>query len=118
MITLLKNYSYENILNKILLLFILNATDIVFTLILLNSGFCLEANPFMVNIVQSPLKSFIFKIILPAILLMYLTIRLKKANNHQLKVSNVLINIMTIFYLTINIFHLIWLSTLVFLVLL
>ena len=33
---------------------------------------------------------------------------IKKANNH-LKVSNILINIMTIFYFIVNVFHLLWL---------
>jgi hypothetical protein len=51
MIAFIKNYSLDNIKNKLLMLYILNVTDIVFTLLLLSTGFYMEANGLMSNAV-------------------------------------------------------------------
>lgn len=112
MIAFIKNYDFENIRNKLLILYLLNVTDIIFTLLLLDSGYFIELNPFMVNAVQNPASSFILKLLLPAVLLVYLFLRIRKATDHQLKVSNVIINIATAAYVFINVSHLIWFSLL------
>lgn len=107
MITFIKNYSIENIKNKLILLYILNVTDIIFTLLLLSTGYYIEANLFMVKTVQSLITSFILKVILPATLLLYLYMRIQKATNLQLKKVNFAVNILTVFYVLINTSHLI-----------
>ncbi|MGH4122866.1 MAG: DUF5658 family protein [Clostridium sp.] len=67
----------------------------------------MEANRLMINAVQSASASFILKILLPAVLLLYICIRMKKANETQLKQSNIILNIITGVYIIINISHLI-----------
>lgn len=62
----------------------------------------------MVKAVESIPLSFVLKILLPAVLLFYLYIRMKKANEKQLKKSNTVINIAIAFYTLINISHLIY----------
>ncbi|MBZ9689108.1 DUF5658 family protein [Clostridium estertheticum] len=104
----IKAYTYENIKYKLLILYLLNVTDILFTLLLLSTGLFMEANLLMVNAVQSVSASFILKIVLPAVLLLYIYIRMKKASETQLKQSNIILNIITGVYIIINFSHLIW----------
>lgn len=108
MITFIKNYSLDNIKYKLLILYILNVTDIIFTLLLLNTGLYIEANTLMTGAVQNPMAGFTLKVVLPAAMLFYLYIRMQKANNTQLKISNVIINIAAFLYALINTSHLIW----------
>lgn len=108
LITFIKTYTLENIKRKLLILYLLNVTDICFTLLLLSTGLFMEANLLMERAVQSLSTSFILKIVLPATLLFYLYIRMKNASEKQLKQSNIVINIATAVYTIINIFHLIW----------
>lgn len=104
------NYSLENIKHKLLILYLLNVTDIIFTLLLLSTGLFIEANVLMAKAVDSLFASFILKFILPAALISYLYIRMKKASENQLKRSNIVLNAATAVYALINIFHLIYLS--------
>ncbi|MBU3189348.1 hypothetical protein KPL51_07225 [Clostridium bowmanii] len=108
MMLFIKTYTYENIKYKLLILYLLNVTDILFTVLLLSTGLFAEANFLMVKAIQSPSTSFILKIVLPAVLLLYIYIRMKNASELQLKQSNIILNIITGVYILINIFHLIW----------
>lgn len=114
MITFIKNFSLENIKFKLIVLYLLNITDIIFTVLLLGTGFYMEANSLMVDAVQSPSASFILKVLLPALLLVFLYIRMKKATETQLKKSNIVINIAISIYTLVNISHLVWFSLLPF----
>lgn len=82
--------------------------DVIFTLLLLNTGFYREANFFMIKIVQNTSLSLLLKIILPAVLLIIIYSRMKEAADHQLKISNYFINGITIFYVLINISHFVY----------
>lgn len=86
----IKNYSLHNIRNKLLALYMLNVTDIIFTILLLNTGFYMEANSLVSKLLQSPLLSLISKIVLPAVLFMFIYDRMRKATDRQLKQSNLL----------------------------
>ncbi len=112
MITFIKSYELITIRKKLILLYLLNVTDILFTLALLQTGFFTEANIFMVNAVQSPIASFLLKIILPAGLLYYLYRRICQSDASQMKVSNIGINISLTIYALVNLTHLIWLGLL------
>ncbi|WP_367303032.1 DUF5658 family protein [Clostridium baratii] len=46
------------------LLYFLNVTDIIFTLLLLQTGMFKEGNRVMVNIVENPTLSFIVKVVI------------------------------------------------------
>lgn len=108
MITFIKNYEIEAIKKKFILLYLLNVTDIIFTLLLLQTGFFAEANFFMVKAVSSPLASVMIKVILPAILLFYIYHRIKTANLDQLKAANIAVNISLSLYTFVNLTHLVW----------
>lgn len=114
MIAFLKKYDFEIVKKKLILLYLLNISDIIFTLILLNTGFYMEVNFLMKTAVQNPLASFALKAILPGILIIYLFIRMQKATDKQLKQSNFIINCAIIIYLLINISHLLWVALLLF----
>lgn len=102
------NYSLKNIKFKLLILYMLNIMDIIFTLLLLNTGFYREGNFLMLKVVQNTSVSLLLKIILPAVLLIIIYSRMKKAADYQLKISNYFINGITIFYVLINVLHFVY----------
>ena len=108
MIEFIKDYSLNNIKNKLAFLYILNLTDIIFTIILVNTGYYFEANFLMAGVIENYSASFLIKVILPAILLLYLYFRMQKATEYQLRVSNILISCAVGLYATINAFHILW----------
>ncbi len=114
MITFIKNYNLEIIRRKLILLYILNVTDIIFTLMLLQTGFFSEVNIFMVNAVESPVLSLLLKVILPAGLLFYLYKRICTSDNSGLRATNIGINISLTIYALVNITHLVWVLLLPF----
>lgn len=114
MIALLKKYDLAAVKTKFFIIYILNVTDICFTLYLLSSKMFVEANIFMKPIVQNYGESILLKAIIPLILLYVLFIRMKSATTSQLLVSNKIINVCMIFYLGINMFHVLWVTILLF----
>ncbi len=112
MITFMKSCELTNIRKKLILLYLLNVTDILFTLGLLQTGFFSEVNIFMVHAVQSPLASFLLKILLPAGLLYYLYRKSCQSDGAGMKATNIGINISLSIYVLVNLTHLIWLALL------
>ena len=117
MITFIKNYDLSSIKKKFILLYLLNVTDIIFTLLLLRTGYFQEVNIFMIKAVQSPTLSLVLKILLPAAILLYLYYRTKSSDDSQLKVSNIALNISLTIYIVVNITHVIWVALLPFFIL-
>ena len=112
MITFIRKYEIETIKKKFILLYLLNVTDIIFTLLLLQTGYFAEANILMIKAVSSPLASILIKVVVPALLLIYIYHRMKAANPLQLKAANVAINISLSIYTFVNLTHLVWVSLL------
>jgi len=112
MITFIKKYEIETIKKKFILLYLLNVTDIIFTMLLLQTGYFAEANILMIKAVTSPLASILIKVIVPALLLVYIYYRMKSASSQQLKAANIAINIAVSIYTVVNLSHLIWVSLL------
>ncbi|AKL96004.1 hypothetical protein CACET_c25590 [Clostridium aceticum] len=110
--TFIKNCSLESIKSKLLILYLLNVTDIIFTLLLLRTGLYIEINAFMASVVESPIASLLLKIILPAVLLIMIYFRIQKATAEQLKKSNLLISGAIAVYALINLSHLLWFAIL------
>ena len=106
------DYSLENIKTKLILLYFLNVSDLLLTLLLLSTGFYFEANILMAEVIKSTAATLFIKLILPAILLATLYMRIKKATNKQRRISNYVINPVAILYIIINIFHFIGFSIL------
>lgn len=115
MIDFMKNYSLENIRNKLLILYVLNVADIIFTILLLNTGFYIEANIFMSKALENPFIGLMLKVILPALLFVFIYFRIQKATAHQLRKSNFFINGAIAFYTFLNMTHIIWVSILPYL---
>lgn len=92
---------------KFLVLYLLNVFDIVFTLVFLSTDNFIELNPFMKNIVSNSSLAISVKTIIPAILLGFLAIRIEKANEKQIKITNYITNIIVIIYTAINFMHII-----------
>jgi hypothetical protein len=116
MISFIKNNSLEIIKKKLLLLYLFNVTDIIFTVLLLQTGYFAEVNILMVSVVQNPIISILLKVILPALLLYHLYRQLIDADDEQLKVSNIAVNISLSVYTLVNISHLVWTGMLPFLI--
>jgi hypothetical protein len=93
---------------KFIIIYLLNVSDIIVTLLLLQTGVFVEGNVFMRGIVESRTVSFIFKIGFPLLLLYIIYKRISTATEKQLAVGNTLINGCLIFYALINISHLVW----------
>lgn len=108
----IKDYSLKNLKNKLIILYILNVTDIIFTLLLLFTCFYMEVNPLIAKALKDPVSGLLLKIVLPAILLILVFSRMQRATEQQLKKSNYLINGVTAFYALINAFHLVWIAIL------
>lgn len=108
MITFFRNYTLTHVRNKLIAIYILNVLDIFFTLYLKSTGFFMEANPFMAIFIDNTIFTLALKIILPAALVIYIYIRIRKATELQLKNSNYFILAILFIYTCINILHLIW----------
>lgn len=106
--SLLKLKDLNLIGKKLIIMYILNVSDIIFTIFLVNTGMFLEANAFMAPLVNNEqLLVIMIKIVIPLILLLVVYQRMKKASEKQLYQSNILINGMFIFYVLVNITHVI-----------
>ncbi|MBH1941789.1 hypothetical protein I5677_12875 [Mobilitalea sibirica] len=108
MIAFIKNSTLDSIKKKLFILYLLNVTDIIFTLLLLQTGYFAEVNILMVNAVKSPFASFMLKIILPALLLYYLYRKICISDTSQLRAANIGINISLTLYTLVNLSHLVW----------
>lgn len=111
---LLKQSSYHCFKIKFITLYLLNVTDILFTIFLLSTGLFEEGNFLMDKMLTNKNFALLFKILIPAILLIYIYIRMASASDEQLKYANVLIKICIILYFIINITHIIWTFTFLF----
>ncbi len=115
MITFIKSNSLEIMRKKLVLLYALNISDILFTLFLLQTGYFKEVNILMAGAVKNPAVSLMLKIIIPALLLYYMYRQQLSAEEEQRKASNVAVNISLSIYCFVNITHLVWLAVLPFL---
>jgi hypothetical protein len=107
---LLKSCSHTDIRNKMILVYLLNVTDIIFTLILCSTGCFMEANPLVAVFTSNSIAAILVKAALPALLLGYLYVRMKKASPEQLKKANTAVVLLMIVYALINISHITWLT--------
>lgn len=111
-LNLFKKYDLETIKHKFIIIYLLNTSDIFFTLLLLRTGKFYEGNAFMRTIVNNETVSVILKLGAPIVLLYVIFVRMKAAADKQLLKANILINACTILYAAINFSHLFWLTSL------
>lgn len=108
MVAFIKNYSLPVIKKKFILLYLLNVADIIFTLLLLQTGYFHEVNILMAKLLNNPPVSLLLKIFLPAVLLIYLYNQIKEEDSSQLRASNIAVNISLTIYTLVNLSHLVW----------
>lgn len=108
MIAFIKDHNLTNIRKKLIILYLLNVSDIVFTLALLQTGLFREINIFMINAVENTMLSIIMKIIFPAGLLYYLYKRVSLSDKEQLHAANIGLIISLTLYLLVNLSHILW----------
>lgn len=101
----LNSHSLKTFKTKFIILYLLNITDVIFTILLLQTGYYREINYLMIKAVSNPPIAITIKTIIPATLLIYIYIRIKNATLNQLKKSNILVNVVLIFYGAINYLH-------------
>lgn len=102
----LRRYSAKALLRPfMLLLYILNVTDLFFTKFLLNTGLFFEANPIMAMALQSFFAVFTLKLALPALLLAYLDYRTAKADERTARVVFWALFAMITVYLAVMLLH-------------
>lgn len=112
LITFIKAHNLTNIRKKLILLYFLNVSDLIFTLALLETGFFREVNIFMVNAVENPFVSIVLKVVFPAGLFYYLYKRIRLSDASQLKATNIGLLISLTLYSFVNISHLVWVALL------
>jgi hypothetical protein len=107
---LLKNSDLNSTKGKLITLYLLNVSDIIFTILLVNTGMFIEANLIMAPLIyNNQLLSLLIKIVAPFFLLLCLFYRMRKgATSKQLFQANIIITLSVLFYGIINVFHVIW----------
>lgn len=115
MIAFLRRNSLLSIKKKIIILYVLNVTDIIFTLVLLQTGFFREVNVFMIKAVENAWLGFGIKVIVPALLLSHLYKMIRDSDDGALRISNISINIALGIYAVVNLSHILWTAILPFL---
>ena len=108
MFQFIKQSSLSTIKIKLIILYILNISDILLTLILVRTGLIIEANPVMASIIENSFATFFVKGIIPALLFIYLYYRLQSATPKMIKLTNRCIFVLLRFYFIINCLHLLW----------
>lgn len=94
--------------SRIIIIYALNVSDYIFTLILIQSGMFQEVNP----ILSMPINNFwgfVLKCIVPFVLLLYLRHRFRDASERQIKPIKYILDFTIGIYAIINIFHICWL---------
>ncbi len=94
---------------RLILLYALNVSDYLFTLVLISSGLFVEANPLMIPCIGN-ISGFMIKCILPLALLMTVHIRLCLHGTKYPAAVRMLLNGIIVYYGAINAMHVFWLS--------
>jgi len=87
---------------------ILNFTDMVLTYIGVTTGHAIEINPFMVKYVNNIYSMIVLKVMVPVTVAAYLYYRQLRSEISKFKIKKKLLNICMYAYILININHLIW----------
>lgn len=93
-----------------LMLYLLNLTDLLFTRFLLNTGLFFEANPIMAEILQNRTSVFTIKLLLPALLMAYLDYRTARADEKTAKVVFWVVAALNSVYIFVMALHIVLLS--------
>ena len=104
-LNILRRHNLQSLRIKFIAIYLLNVADIVFTLILLSTGQFIEANGVMRYMIENEVLSIGIKVVIPLVLFLILNIRIQKATERQLIISNTITNYCLIVYAIINVSH-------------
>ena len=105
MLTFLKVRSADSFRLKLMILYLLNLFDMIFTLILLGTGRFRELNPIMAYAFGRPSVAVVIKVLIPGLVLLCLYACLCSAKPRQTRVPNWIINGLLMGYSGINLLH-------------
>ncbi|MGL5676296.1 MAG: DUF5658 family protein [Cellulosilyticaceae bacterium] len=108
MLSFLKNTTIPCLKQKLVLIYILNALDILFTFGLLKTGLFEEVNALMVPIVTNAFLSIIVKLIIPACLMIYILLKLDELDDMHLPICNIAVTIVFLIYSMITVMHFVY----------
>ncbi len=101
---LVKRRIYRNLI----VVYALNVLDLLMTLLLQNTGRFKEANPVVAVFISDTFGVLAAKIIVPALLCVYLAVRINHASPTQLNKCHTGVVWLLIFYIGVNMLHLVW----------
>lgn len=100
------DYNFVPLRIRMLLLYILNGFDMAFTIFLLGTGKFREINPIMALVMKNALATLFLKLILPALLMLYLDSCVKTAELWHIKLSSKALEILIGLYGAVGVMHL------------
>lgn len=103
-------HAKHRIYKTLALVYALNVLDLLLTLLLQSTGRFKEANPVMALFISDTFAALAAKIIVPALLCIYLAVRLHRATRDQLEKSQIAVGLLLIFYIGVNLLHIVWCS--------
>lgn len=94
--------------NKLILIFLFNVSDLLFTwlLVVKHHGLFIEVNPFAKEVINNLPLSLCLKLSIVLIVLSYLKSKIKSSNSKSLGIIKTTISLIITFYTVINIIHL------------
>lgn len=98
---------------RLIIIYALNVSDYVLTLILLESGIFAEINPILVMPINN-FYGFLLKCIVPLALLLFLRHRFRTISEKQIKPVRYILDCTLGLYAIINIFHIFWIFVMTF----
>lgn len=108
MLHFMQRRTNSGVRTRMLLLYALNTLDMVLTKFLLQTGKFREINPIMARALQNSFAMLSLKLLLPAILMLYLDQRLKIADDRHLTLSSYALEFLITAYSIVSVLHL-WL---------
>lgn len=105
MVNFIKNASISNLKKKLTFLYVLNAMDIVFTFALVKTGLFYEANKLMVPVIGNPVYGILLKLVIPALLIIYVLLEIDKLPDQNLNLCNICLNVVLGIYVIITLLH-------------
>lgn len=96
-----------NCRKNLLLLLFLNLSDYLCTITITKYTGFEEINPIMISMLEKPMFCFLVKCILPIVLVGYIFYAIKNASNNLVFAVNIVMKGVVVFYLLINILHII-----------
>ena len=98
---------------ELIALYILNTLDAIFTILLCETGYFVEVNPIMNQLLETPILLIIIKFTIPAFLFIFIIQRMKHATRKQLRISYIILTSFSVGYSLVIALHIFYTITIV-----